>query len=497
MLYIYDSNFYNCKNLTSINLPQSLMYLGQENFSGCSSLTSITLPDSIFFIADKLFTGCSSLSSIAIPDLVQVIEKAAFNGCSSLASVTFPNVLKEIKYGAFQDCKSLESITIPDSVNLIEDYAFAGCSKLKEIEVKNVTPVQISSSVFNGVSTSNCILRVPVGAKSAYQSANVWKNFSIILEEGEIQSDFVVANGVLTKYTGAGGDIVIPDNLGITSIGNNVFSNNKNISSVIIPEGTTHIGENAFADCSNLTSVTFPNFLSNIGNYSFSNCTALQYIAIPNSVTNIAQGAFSGSGLVYVTVPNSVTSISNSLFYGCKSLVTAVIPNTITTIGTYAFNGCSSLTYVIIPASVTSLGDRAFYGCTSLTKVEVPWATPLSVSRTLFNVDYLGGCTLVVPRGTTSLYRADEVWQEFGSFTEEGHTAIPTLSFADVSVYVSGNEIRLNSPAAERISIYSTEGRLLLSFVKPAGDIAVPVKGNYGKILIVKGGSGWVKKVVR
>jgi hypothetical protein len=370
-------------------------------------------------------------------------------------------------------------------VTLIEDYAFAGCSKLKEITVGNATPLQIPNNVFNSVNTSNCILRVPVGAKSAYQSANIWKNFSIILEVGEVLTDFVVVNNVLTQYKGSGGDVIIPDNLGITSIGNNVFSNNKNISSVVIPEGISRIGENAFADCSNLTSVTFPNSLSNIGNYSFSNCTNLQYIAIPNSVTNIAQGAFSGSGLVYVTIPNSVTSISGSLFYGCKSLATVVIPNTITTIGTYAFNGCSSLTYVIIPASVTSLGDRAFYGCTSLTKFEAPWTTPLTVTNTLFNADYLGGCTLVVPRGTTSLYRAAGVWQDFGSFTEEGHTAIPAINLADVSVSVSGNEIHLNSPVAEKINIYSINGRLLQAFLKPAGEVAVASKGNNGKILIV------------
>ncbi|GHU61202.1 hypothetical protein FACS1894123_00210 [Bacteroidia bacterium] len=199
--------------------------------------------------------------------------------------------------------------------------------------------------------------------------------------------------------------------------------------------------------------------------------------------------------VVYVTIPNSVTSISGSAFYACKSLETVVIPNTITNIGAYAFNGCSSLTYVIIPASVTSLGDRAFYGCTALTKFEAPWATPLSVSRTLFNVDYLGACTLVVPRGTTSLYQASEVWQDFGSFTEEGHTGVPTISPADVSVYVTGNEIRLNSPAAEKIHIYSIDGRLLQAFLKPAGRVTIPYQEINGKVLIVKGSSGWVKKV--
>ena len=35
--------------------------------------------------------------------------------------------------------------------------------------------------------------------------------------------EFIVENGVLIEYNGSGGDIVIPGNMGITSIGNTYF----------------------------------------------------------------------------------------------------------------------------------------------------------------------------------------------------------------------------------------------------------------------------------
>ena len=35
-------------------------------------------------------------------------------------------------------------------------------------------------------------------------------------------SDFIIIDGVLTKYTGPGGDVVIP--AGVTSIGDSAFS---------------------------------------------------------------------------------------------------------------------------------------------------------------------------------------------------------------------------------------------------------------------------------
>ena len=55
----------------------------------------------------------------------------------------------------------------------------------------------------------------------------------------ENKQDFVIENGVLTKYTGSGGDVIIP--AGVTKIGNLAFSDCANLTSVTIPEGVTEI----------------------------------------------------------------------------------------------------------------------------------------------------------------------------------------------------------------------------------------------------------------
>lgn len=79
--------------------------------------------------------------------------------------------------------------------------------------------------------------------------------------------DFVIKNGVLTKYQGSGGDVVIPD-------------------------GVTKIGDRAFAFCTTVKSVRFPQGLTSIGQYAFQGCFAAEIKNLPDGVTYIGKGAF-------------------------------------------------------------------------------------------------------------------------------------------------------------------------------------------------------------
>lgn len=62
--------------------------------------------------------------------------------------------------------------------------------------------------------------------------------------------DFEIESGVLKKYTGKGGDVVIPE--GVTSIGENAFKWCRSLTSVVIPDSVTSIGTYAFYDCSRI-----------------------------------------------------------------------------------------------------------------------------------------------------------------------------------------------------------------------------------------------------
>ena len=87
-------------------------------------------------------------------------------------------------------------------------------------------------------------------------------------------SDFVIENGVLKKYVGPGGDVVIPE--GVMEIGEDAFCQsdhingytlvvpNDSISSVVLPNGLKKIGNQAFRGHASLTQIKFPDTLKTI-----------------------------------------------------------------------------------------------------------------------------------------------------------------------------------------------------------------------------------------
>ena len=329
--------FYNCSNLTSATIPNSVTSIGNEAFRYCSSLTSITIPDSVTSIGYNAFSGCSGLTSITIPDSVTSIGSSAFSYCSSLTSITIPDSVTSIGNYVFLGCKGLTSVTIPDSVTSIGERAFYGCTGLTSVYITDLA-AWCGISYYGSESNPLCYAH------------NLYLN-------GELVTD-----------------LVIPDS--VTSIGNFAFCGCTGLTSIMIPESVTSIGNYAFYGCSGLTSITIPDSVTSIGRDAFNGCDNLQYNEYDNgyylgnaSNPYVVLVKAKDTSITSCTINEQTKVIYHSAFYGCKGLTSITIPDSVTSIGDYAFYGCTRLTSITIGNSVTRIGRYAFYGCGSLTSI--------------------------------------------------------------------------------------------------------------------------------
>jgi predicted lipoprotein with Yx(FWY)xxD motif len=142
--------------------------------------------------------------------------------------------------------------------------------------------------------------------------------------------NYFIENGeaIITGYTGPGGDIVIPDELGgapVRVIGNYdeimtsfypVFSSGlgADITGIVIPDSVTNISPHAFRMLRDLAAVTIGSNVRSIGEGAFANCPSLLHLEIPDSVISIQSMAFVGSTQLNLTIGRGLRYLGTSIY---------------------------------------------------------------------------------------------------------------------------------------------------------------------------------------
>lgn len=72
------------KTLPQYTIREGTRWIGGYSFQNCKNLTNIIIPESVISIGEGAFCGCSSLISIVIPNSVKTIKNMAFSYCPEL-----------------------------------------------------------------------------------------------------------------------------------------------------------------------------------------------------------------------------------------------------------------------------------------------------------------------------------------------------------------------------------------------------------------------------
>ena len=175
----YDA--FHESDITSLKLPNTILYVCADAFYGCSSMKSIDLGNSLLYIGSNAFQKCYQLSSIKIPDSVTKIGCAAFTHCRSLCSISIPNKVEIIEGTTFNDCEKLETLSFGTNVKKMEEYIIAQCPSLLDVYCYAQELPQVVYDTFYYADLQFVTLHVPTSLVDKYKRTAPWNSFMSII----------------------------------------------------------------------------------------------------------------------------------------------------------------------------------------------------------------------------------------------------------------------------------------------------------------------------
>ena len=201
IMYISDNAFYDCSYLQEIEIPNSVEVIGDNAFGYCTGLTSIEIPNSVTDMRWNAFYCCTGLTNVQISSSVHALN-GTFMGCTGLKHVEIPSSVEYLD-GTFKNCTSLTTVIIPSSVISLGFNTFYGCDNLSIITCEAVNPPYTTDYDSFPLSVYELAkLYVPEESLSIYGSASMWERFVNI---------FAIGSVVTTGDVDGDGQITIAD----------------------------------------------------------------------------------------------------------------------------------------------------------------------------------------------------------------------------------------------------------------------------------------------
>lgn len=220
--------------------------------------------------------------------------------------------------------------------------------------------------------------------------------------------------------------------------------------------------------------------------------TQIEYVRLPESITKIDKYAFAFCyNLEKVDFGKDLKEIGFSAF-NYTPMREVVIPEGVEIVGPYAFCNMNRLESVQIAKSVRKIDYRAFEKDDNIKEIICLIESPFDLhvgDMSPFSDECFRNARLLVPYGTSSLYRQRAGWKNFKNIVEMDKTSVEGLNAEDVRISAKDGILNVSGlKSGEFLMVYSTSGELLCQHRANAeGNFSINVPRQ--TVLVVKTGS--------
>lgn len=438
--------FANCRNLVSVQLPNSVTSLGTQCFINDSNLKTIYFGTGLTSIPTECCRECTALIVIDLPETITTYNNHCFYNCFSTENVVLPSTTTSIGTYAFYKV-NLGSIRLPNATTNQQSFGYANIRQLDlrgltknisyeafyvaNIETLYFTENEITVN-YNGFASAKIgdLYLTGIQPKGTYYN-NTSSNYSwqsAVIERLYIYNlsswmsyDSPYNTGLYQakeKYILDANDIQVTD-IELTTTGSWTFYKTqyfKNIERLTINGSYLSIPTSAFLGWSSLNYLLFDKPYTtgyNWNNNSSSDSSNLFYglgtqgkpftLEIGPTVKGIPQYftyVLPCTNIIF-SEGSTCTGIASYGFSRSRYLRNIELPKGLSSIGTCAFYQCPILENCkLAPETNTSIGQEAFEYCFSLKEIDLTEVT--SWGTYAFRYCY-GLLNVQLPKGLTTV----------------------------------------------------------------------------------------------
>lgn len=418
------SPVYKCKNITSVKLPESIVYLGYDIFQG-ANLESINIPKNVTSISENVWIALQKVPKQTVDPANLYFSSDADGALYSKDKSVLRSIPSDVPLVG-------GTYTVNNQVTSITNTCFRLVNDLTKV----ILPpnLQQISTGYPTIAPTNTIeaFEMPTGGTTPFTTVDgvLFKDNELVLyPRAKDTENYKVPNGIksIASYAISNSwKMKTIDLNGVTKLSiSSIFAANL-LTSITLPKDIKKydpitkegMSEGCFEACVNVTKYDVPientDFLDIDGVvYSKPNKDILYFYPpnkagqtydIPASVKTIARRAFqSAQNITSLAIPAGVEQINMEACRSMTNLESLVFeePSKIQDIGSDAFRACSKLKNVTLPSTLTSL-KNIFYQCSKLETINIPNGSKLKtiensafVTNTdLKNFNFLGSCEL-------------------------------------------------------------------------------------------------------